>query len=185
MPVNHDSNGILLDRVVFKLYAAQCHLNNLTSLEDKCFNKNNAIGDTSIRQIEVEIDCFLAQIVAVIDTLLVQINNELGLGIAIEKVDLSTVQSALNAKTKDIDLLSELHKVSDYNNWFWLLRKLRDESMYRNLLSGNQQKLTLKLDENMDKALIEYFENNLQSVRELVSRIRSKEPLLTRSAHKL
>jgi hypothetical protein len=57
--------------------------------------------------------------------------------------------------------------------------------MYRNLLSGNQQKLTLKLDENMDKALIEYYENNLQSVRELVSRIRSKEPLLTRNAHKL
>lgn len=184
MPIDDDSNGILLDRVEFKLYAAQCHLNNLRSLEDKCFN-NNAIGDTSIRQIEVEIDCFLVQIVAVIDTLLVQINNELGLGIAIEKVDLSTVQSALNAKTKDIDLLSELHKVSDYNNWFWLLRKLRNESMYRNLLSGNQQKLTLKLDENMDKALIEYYENNLQSVRELVSRIRSKEPLLTRNAHKL
>jgi hypothetical protein len=179
-----DSNGTRLDRVEFKLYAAQFHLNNLVSLEDKLIG-NNMIGNMSSQQIEVEIDCFLAQIVAAIDALLVQINNELGLGIGIEKVDLSTVQSALNSKTKDIDLLSELHRASDYNNWMWLLRKLRSETLHRNLMSGNPQKLTLKLDENIDKELVEYFEKALLSVRALVSRIRSKEPLLTRNVHKL
>jgi hypothetical protein len=179
-----DSNGTRVDRVEFKLYAAQFHLNNLVSLEDKLIG-NNMIGNMGSLQIEVEIDCFLAQIIAAIDALLVQINNELGLGIGIEKVDLSTVQSALNSKTKNIDLLSELHRASDYNNWMWLLRKLRSETLHRNLMSGNRQKLTLKLDENIDKELVEYFEKVLQSVRALVFRIRSKEPLLTRNVHKL
>jgi hypothetical protein len=179
-----DSNGTRVDRVEFKLYAAQFHLNNLVSLEDKLIG-NNMIGNMGSLQIEVEIDCFLAQIIAAIDALLVQINNELGLGIGIEKVDLSTVQSALNSKTKNIDLLSELHRASDYNNWMWLLRKLRSETLHRNLMSGNRQKLTLKLDENIDKELVEYFEKALQSVRALVFRIRSKEPLLTRNVHKL
>jgi hypothetical protein len=179
-----DSNGTRVDRVEFKLYAAQFHLNNLVSLEDKLIG-NNMIGNMGSLQIEVEIDCFLAQIIAAIDALLVQINNEMGLGIGIEKVDLSTVQSALNSKTKNIDLLSELHRASDYNNWMWLLRKLRSETLHRNLMSGNRQKLTLKLDENIDKELVEYFEKALQSVRALVFRIRSKEPLLTRNVHKL
>jgi hypothetical protein len=179
-----DSNGTRVDRVEFKLYAAQFHLNNLVSLEDKLIG-NNMIANMGSLQIEVEIDCFLAQIIAAIDALLVQINNELGLGIGIEKVDLSTVQSALNSKTKNIDLLSELHRASDYNNWMWLLRKLRSETLHRNLMSGNRQKLTLKLDENIDKELVEYFEKALQSVRALVFRIRSKEPLLTRNVHKL
>jgi hypothetical protein len=179
-----DSNGTRLDRVEFKLSAAHFHLNNLISLQDK-FVDNNLNDNVSNQQIEVEIDCFLAQIIAAIDALLVQINNDLGLGIGIEKVDLSTVQSALNAKTKDIDLLSELHRASDYNNWMWLLRKLRNETLYKNLMSGNRQKLTLKLDENVDMELVEYFEKALQSVRALVSGIRSKEPLLTRTPHNL
>jgi len=179
-----DSNGTRLDRVEFKLSAAHFHLNNLISLQDK-FVDNNLNDNVSNQQIEVEIDCFLAQIIAAIDALLVQINNDLGLGIGIEKVDLSTVQSALNAKTKDIDLLSELHRALDYNNWMWLLRKLRNETLYKNLMSGNRQKLTLKLDENVDMELVEYFEKALQSVRALVSGIRSKEPLLTRTPHNL
>jgi|SoiMetStandDraft_2_1073263.scaffolds.fasta_scaffold268616_1 hypothetical protein len=179
-----DSNGTRLDRVEFKLSAAHFHLNNLISLQDK-FVDNNMNDNVSNQQIEVEIDCFLAQVIAAIDALLVQINNDLGLGIGIEKVDLSTVQSALNAKTKDIDLLSELHRASDYNNWMWLLRKLRNETLYKNLMSGNRQKLTLKLDENVDMELVEYFEKALQSVRALVSGIRSKEPLLTRTPHNL
>jgi len=179
-----DSNGTRLDRVEFKLSAAHFHLNNLISLQDK-FVDNNMNDNMSNQQIEVEIDFFLAQIIATIDALLVQINNDLGLGIGIEKVDLSTVQSALNAKTKDIDLLSELHRASDYNNWMWLLRKLRNETLYKNLMSGNRQKLTLKLDENVDMELVEYFEKALQSVRALVSGIRSKEPLLTRTPHNL
>jgi len=179
-----DSNGTRLDRVEFKLSAAHFHLNNLISLQDK-FVDNNMNDNVSNQQIEVEIDCFLAQIIAAIDALLVQINNDLGLGIGIEKVDLSTVQSALNAKTKDIDLLSELHRASDYNNWMWLLRKLRNETLYKNLMSGNRQKLTLKLDENVDMELVKYFEKALQSVRALVSGIRSKEPLLTRTPHNL
>jgi hypothetical protein len=172
------SNGNHVDRVKFKLVAAQFHLNNLASLEDEWIS-DNMISNMKLHQIEVEIDCFLAQIVAAIDALLVQINNELGLGIDIEKVDLSTVQSALNAKTKDIDLLSELHLASDYNHWIWRLRKLRNETLYRNLMSGDRRKLTLKLDENIDKELIEYFQKALQNVRALVSGIRSKQPLLT------
>lgn len=173
------NNGILLDRVEFKLYAAEHHLNNLILIEDKY--SDISIPGGSI-QVEVEIDCFLAQIIAVIDSLLVQINNELALGIATQKVDLSTVQSALNAKTKDIDLLSELHTASDHGNWFWLLRELRNRTMYRSILRRKQLKFTLNVGDYVDKNLIQYFQDSIGNIRSLVNTIRTKEPRLMRSA---
>ncbi len=178
MSSGNDSNGILLGRVEFKLYAAEHHLNDLILLEDKY---SDISKDGASIQVEVEIDCFLAQIVAAIDALLIQINNELDLGIANEKVDLSTLQSALNAKTKDIDLLSELHKASDHGNWFWLLRELKNRTMYRSILRRKKLKFTLNVGDYVDKDLIQYFQDSIGNVRSLVNTIRTKEPLLRRS----
>lgn len=179
MSSNNDLNGILLDRVKLKIYAAEHHLNNIILLEHK-------LSDISIPgiqvEVEVEIDCFLAQIIAAIDALLIQINNELALGIANEKLDLSTVQSALNSKTKNIDLLSELHKASERENWFRLLRELGNRTMYRTILQIKQEKFTLNVGDYVDKDLIQYFQDSIWNVRSIVDSIRTKEPLLRRSA---
>src|SRR5678815_4909567 len=127
MTSKFDSN-LLTDRVEFKLYCAEIHLNNLQEIQ---LNNSNMEKDNPLVQAELEIDCFLSQILGAVDCLLMLINTRLDLGISIEKVDLATIQSALNAGTKNIGLLTELHEALEHNSWLWILREFRNQTMQR------------------------------------------------------
>ncbi len=190
MPSKIDSNR-LIDRVGFKLYAAEKHLNNLQEIESKYRNMEK--DDIEV-QVEMEIDCFLSQIFGAIDCLLIQIDIKLELGISIEQVDLNTIQSALNARTKNIGLLTELHEASEYNRWLWALKEFRNQTMQRPskliqdhffddktraITSKQRNKSLVNADEYTNKNLILYFQKSVKQVRQLVNTIRMKEPLLT------
>lgn len=190
MPSKYDSN-LLIDRVEFKLYAAEKRLKNLQEIELKYRNMEK---DDILVEAEMETDCFLAQILGAVDSLLTQIDIRLELGIAIEKVDLDTIQSALNARTKNIDLVTELHQASQYNSWLWALREFRNQTMQRSLMqvqdhffedktkaipSKQRKESLVNSDDYMNKNLIPYFQKSVKQVRQLVNTIRMKEPLLT------
>src|ERR687895_201420 len=102
---------LLNDRVEFKLYAAEQHLNRLKEIE-------NAYGDIAKDnariEVEMEVDCFLSQLVGTVDSLLFQINDSLDLGIPSDQVNFTNVQSALSANTKKIDLLSPFDRARQY-----------------------------------------------------------------------
>lgn len=51
--------------------------------------------ETIIIPVEIEMDCFLAQLAGAVDSLLVRINDKLSPDIPIENVEISTVQSVL------------------------------------------------------------------------------------------
>lgn len=185
---------LLSDRVEFKLYAAEQHMNRLKEIE-------NAYGDiakdnTRI-EVEIEVDCFLSQLVGAVDSLLYQINDKLELGIPADRVNFANVQSALSAKTKKIDLLSELDRARQQGNWYYMLSELRYQSVHQTFLKkvtavhafsskpGEVRLLKIQreiegnpFDHVMDMEVIPYFEKSLQQVRELVSSIRGSEPLL-------
>jgi hypothetical protein len=189
MPLEFNSN-LLTDRVEFKLYAAEWHLSNLKEIQ---LHYSNIKKDNQVVQIELEIDCFLAQILGVVDCLLILINTRLELGIATGSVDLATVQSALNARTKSIGLLTELHQALEHDRWLWTLMEFRNQTMQAPslqagvfLLDDNTMSLRSKYQNSSivnsndftGVNLISYFEQNVKRVRELVSTIRMKEPLL-------
>jgi hypothetical protein len=182
MPSKFDSN-LLTDRVEFKLYGAEIHLNNLQEIQ---INHSNMVKDNPEVQAELEIDCFLAQILGAVDCLLTLINTRLELGIAIGKVDEATVQSALNARTKNISLLTELSQASEHNGWLWILREFRDQTMQRPskeaqaLLFDVRTASIMSKDPKdlINKNLVSYFQQSVNRVRELVNSIRMKEPLL-------
>jgi hypothetical protein len=182
-------SDILLDRVEFKIFAAEEHLNNLQEIQSYHLvaqKVNPAI------QMEIEIDCFLAQILGTLDCLLLLINTKLELGIASERVDLATIQSALNARTKNIDLLTDMYQASAHNGWLWVLKEFRILTMQRPskdaryLLFGDivsstkdyQSETIQPSDEYINKNLIRYFQQSLQRVKELVNSIRMKETML-------
>jgi len=190
MPSKIDSN-LLIDRVEFKLYTAEKHLNKLQEIESKYRNMEK---DDIELQVEMEIDCFLSQILGAVDSLLIQIDMKLELGISIEKVDLNTIQSALNAKTKNIGLLTEVHQASEYNSWLWALKEFRNQTMQRPskliqdhffydktraFASKQRNKSLVNPDEYTNKNLIPYFQKSVKEVRQLVNTVRMKEPLLT------
>ena len=189
MAPKFDSN-LLLDRVEFKIFAAEKHLNNLKEFE---LNFPNIEKNDVAIQMELEIDCFLVQLLGSLDCLLMLINTRLELGIDSGKVDIATIQSALNARTKNISLLTDLHQASEHNSWLWILREFRNQTMQRpskevqdflfedratSTSSRDQDKSTGNYDEYINKNLLAYFERSLGRVRELIDIIRMKESLL-------
>jgi hypothetical protein len=185
---------LLNDRVEFKLYAAEQHLNKLKEIE-------NAYGDIAKDnariEVEMEADCFLSQLVGAVDCLLFQINDRLDLGIPSDRVNFSDVQSALSAKTKKIDLLSSLDRARQHGNWYYVLSELRNQLVYRTFLKKaipehafpqkpRQVRFLNVLREFegnpfghiMDMEIIQYLEKSLHQVRELIFSIRGSEPLL-------
>ncbi len=68
-----DAQKLLEDRVKFKLYAAKQHLDRLKKYQTK---PRKHMRSSEIRvKTEMEIDCFLANIIGAKDSLLVQINQ--------------------------------------------------------------------------------------------------------------
>ena len=196
----HDDEGhtkrLLGDRVEFKLYAAEQHLNRLKEIE-------NAYGDIAKDnariEVEMEVDCFLSQLVGAADSLLFQINDRLDLGIPTDRVNFANVQSALSAKTKKIDLLSPLDRVRQHGNWYYMLSELRNQLVHKTFLKKvitpiddlapkPRQVRFLNIlrefegnnpfDQVMDMEVTQYLEKSLQQVRELIYAIRASEPLL-------
>jgi hypothetical protein len=185
---------LLNDRVEFKLYAAEQHLNRLKEIE-------NAYGDIAKDnariEVEMEADCFLSQLVGAVDSLLFQINDRLDLGVPTDRVSIANVQSALSAKTKKIDLLAPLDMARQQGNSYYMLSALRNQLVYRTFLKKviSVQDLPPKplqvrflniqresednpFDRIMDMEVIQYLEKSLQQVRELIFAIRASEPLL-------
>jgi hypothetical protein len=186
---------LLDDRVEFKLYAAEQHLNRLKEIE-------NAYGDIAKYnariEVEMEVDCFLSQLVGAVDSLLFQINYKLDLGLPAEHVNFANVQSALSSKTKKIDLLSPLDKARQQGNWYHVLNKIRNQLVYMTFLNKviSAQDISPKprqirflnilrdfeegkqFDHIMDMEVIQYLEKSMQQVRELIFSIRANEPLL-------
>ena len=54
--------------------------------------------------------------IGTVDSLLIEINDKLELGISIDKVEMVAVLSGLLAKTKKIELLEDLDNASQYGN---------------------------------------------------------------------
>lgn len=188
---------LLNDRIDFKLYSAEQHLKRLKEIE-------NAYGDIakySARiEVEMEVDCFLSQLVGAVDSLLFQINDKLGLTIPSDQVNFANVQSALNAKTKIIDLLSPLDKARQEGMWYFILSETRNQlfqgtflrkvisvndslqepSQVRSLYARREFQKDKPSDHDMDMDVIRYLEKSMDQVRELIFAIRSGQPLLER-----
>ena len=187
---------LLDDRVEFKLYAAEQHLNRLKEIEN---TYGDIAKDNARIEVEMEVDCFLSQLVGAVDSMLFQINDRLDLGIPTDRVDFTNVQSALSAKTKKIDLLSPLDRARQHGNWYYILSELRNQLVHKTFLKKvippihdfqprPRQVRFLNIlgefegnnpfDHVMDMEVIQYLEKSLQQVSDIIFSIRTSDPLL-------
>lgn len=189
---------LLRDRIEFNLYAAEQRLNRLKEIGDGDIAEDNARIE-----VEMEIDCLLSHLIGAVDSLLFEINDKFELGVRPYDVSFANVQSALNAKTKKIDLLGELDDARQNGRWYAILDELKNQSVHTTFLkkvktadefSGEHTELRFirvrrDSDGNNDGALeqatvmnievIPYLEKSLQQVREMIYHIKSSEPLLS------
>src|SRR5215831_13709055 len=165
----------LLDRVRFKLYACQQHLRNLKNIE----SESGGLASTDARLgAEIEIDCFLSLMIGSVDSLLVELNDKLELGIPNDKVEMNAVKSGILAKTKKIELLEDLDNASRYNNWYWFILQLRNYSFSRYLILASTYSKGAYLPSNptslvnnpnrMNMELIPYLEQAINQLKKLI-----------------
>ncbi len=127
-----NGTDLVNNRVKFKLWAAQKHMNNLKEMR-KTENINSSL-DARARW-EEEIECFLYHLIGAKDALLIRMNVRLRLGLSANDVDLKTLNPILNSFGKK-GLLDELNKLaSEKGSWFWDLNELRNTGTHKALIN--------------------------------------------------
>lgn len=181
---NTTVKALLENRIEFKFYAAEKHLQALTDMQAKGETPNNSVGRLNW---ELEIEELLFHLVGAMDCLLVRINERLNLGLENGKVNAINVCKKLRLKKRN-DLMKELWYLLNPHNrvrsWLKILTDLRNTGMHRSIINisfaGGNMNITFVEDPQADSDIIPYLDDHIQRMRDLIDNIIRKEPLLRR-----
>ena len=181
---NTTVKALLENRIEFRFYAAEKHLQALTDMQAKGETPNNSVGRLNW---ELEIEELLFHLVGAMDCLLVRINERLNLGLENRKVNAINVCKKLRLKKRN-DLIKELwYSLNPHNrvrSWLKILADLRNTGMHRSIINisfaGGNTNITFVEDPQADSDIIPYLDDHIQRMRDLIDNIIRKEPLLRR-----
>ena len=181
---NTTAKALLEDRIEFKFYAAEKHLQVLSDMQAKGETPNNSVGRLNW---ELEIEELLFHLVDAMDCLLVRINERLNLGLENRKVNAINVCKKLRLKKRN-DLIKELWDLLNPHNrvrsWLKILTDLRNTGTHRSIINisfaGGNMNITFVEDPESDSDIIPYLDDRIQRMRDLIDNIIRKEPLLRR-----
>ena len=181
---NTTVKALLENRIEFKFYAAEKHLQVLSDMQAKGETPNNSVGRLNW---ELEIEELLFHLVDAMDCLLVRINERLNLGLENRKVNAINVCKKLRLKKRN-DLIKELWDLLNPHNrarsWLKILTDLRNTGMHRSIINisfaGGNMNITFVEDPESDSDIIPYLDDRIQRMRDLIDNIIRKEPLLRR-----
>jgi hypothetical protein len=181
---NTTVKSLLENRIEFKFYAAEKHLQALIDMQAKGETPNNSVGRLNW---ELEIEELLFHLVGAMDCLLVRINERLNLGLENRKVNAINVCKKLRLKKRN-DLMKELWYLLNPHNrvrsWLKILTDLRNTGMHRSIINvsfaGGNMNITFVEDPQADSDIIPYLDDHIQRMRDLIDNIIRKEPLLRR-----
>jgi hypothetical protein len=181
---NTTAKALLENRIEFKFYAAEKHLQLLSEMQAKGKTPNNSDGRIDW---ELEIEELLFHLIGTMDCLLIRINERLKLGLEIRKVTAINVCKKLRLKKRN-DLIKELWDLVNPNNpvrsWLKILIDLRNTSTHRSIINvnfaGGNTRITFVEDPKSDLEIIPYLDDRIQRMRDLIDNIISKGPLVRR-----
>jgi hypothetical protein len=181
---NTTVKALLENRIEFKFYAAEKHLQVLSDMQAKGETPNNSVGRLNW---ELEIEELLFHLVDAMDCLLVRINERLNLGLENGKVNAINVCKKLRLKKRN-DLIKELWDLLNPHNrvrsWLKILTDLRNTGTHRSIINisfaGGNTHITFVEDPKSDLEIIPYLDDRIQRMRNLIDNIIRKEPLLRR-----
>jgi hypothetical protein len=184
---NTTAKALLENRIEFKFYAAEKHLQLLSEMQAKGKTPNNSEGRIDW---ELEIEELLFHLIGTMDCLLIRINERLKLGLEIRKVTAINVCKKLRLKKRN-DLIKELWDLVNPNNpvrsWLKILIDLRNTSTHRSIINvnfaGGNTRITFVEDPKSDLEIIPYLDDRIQRMRDLIDNIISKGPLVRRKFH--
>ena len=181
---NRIAKKLLEDRIEFKFYAAEKHLQILSDMEAKGETPNNSKGRLNW---EIEIEELLFHLIGAMDYLLVRINERLNLKLETRKVTAINVCKKLRLKKRN-DLIKELWDLSNPRNpvrsWLKILTDLRITDTHRSIINvsfaGGNTRITFVEDPKSELEIIPYLDDRIQRMRDLIDNIIRKDPSLRR-----
>ena len=179
---NRIAKKLLEDRIEFKFYAAEKHLQILSDMEAKGETPNNSKGRLNW---EIEIEELLFHLIGAMDYLLVRINERLNLKLETRKVTAINVCKKLRLKKRN-DLIKELWDLSNPRNpvrsWLKILTDLRNTGTHRSIINvsfaGGNTRITFVEDPKSELEIIPYLDDRIQRMRDLIDNIIRKDPSL-------
>lgn len=175
---------LLEDRIEFKFYAVEKHLQILSDMEANGETPDNPRARLNW---EIEIEELLFHLIGAMDCLLDRINERLNLKLEIRNVTTINVSKKLRMNKRN-DLIKELWDLSNPRNpirsWLKIMIDLRNTGTHRSIINvrfakGNMH-ITLTEDSDSDLEIIPYLDDRIQKMRDLIDTIISREPLLSR-----
>ena len=181
---NRIAKKLLEDRIEFKFYAAEKHLQILSDMEVKAETPNNSKGRLNW---EIEIEELLFHLIGAMDYLLLRINERLNLKLETRKVTAVNVCKKLRLKKRN-DLIKELWDLSNPRNpvrsWLKILIDLRNTGTHRSIINvsfaGGNTRITFAEDPKSELEIIPYLDDRIQRMRDLIDNIIRKDPSLGR-----
>jgi len=181
---NRVEERLLEDRIEFKFYAVEKHLQILSDMEAKGETPNNSRARVNW---EIEIEELLFHLIGAMDCLLDRINERLNLKLETRNVTTINVCKKLRMNKRN-DLIKELWDLLNPRNpvrsWLKIVTDLRNTGTHRSIINvrfakGNMH-ITLTEDSDSDLEIIPYLDDRIQRMRDLIDTIISREPLLSR-----
>ena len=181
---NRIAKKLLEDRIEFKFYAAEKHLQILIDMEVKGETPNDSKGRLNW---EIEIEELLFHLIGAMDDLLVRINERLNLKLETRKVTAINVCKKLRLKKRN-DLIKELWDLSNPRNpvrsWLKILTDLRNTGTHRSIINisfaGGNTRIIFVEDPKSELEIIPYLDDRIQRMRDLIDNIIRKDPSLRR-----
>ncbi|HEY1247980.1 MAG TPA: hypothetical protein VGE97_03230 [Nitrososphaera sp.] len=175
---------LLEDRIEFKFYAAEKHLQILSDMEAEGETPDNSKGRLNW---EMEIEELLFHLIGAMDYLLVRINERLNLKLETRKVTAINVCKKLRLKKRN-DLIKELWDLLNPRNpvhsWLKILTDLRYTDTHRSIINvsfaGGNRRITFVEDPKSELEIIPYLDDRIQRMRDLIDNIIRKDPSLRR-----
>lgn len=186
MSISEDeAREIFHDRIRFKFYCAEKHLNNLRTFAEakdsdgktEFFNKTFAIR---IRW-EDETECVLFHLIGALDALLFRMNEKFGFELLPYEITLKKINEKLSKEHKDLQSL--LKPAVEGTDWLYCLMKLRNVGTHRNSLNvrvvrsiGDDsipQITSLRYAPDID--VISFLDESLHKMKQLIDSIIEKE----------
>ena len=184
--VENPSAQILLeDRIKFKIFWAEKHLQNLKSFQ-KVEEVNSSL-ETRVKW-EHEIECLLFFMLGAKDALLVRICDRLGLNIDEDKrADIDLIIPKLKTIRKEA-ILNRFNKLrSQPNNWFGDMNKNRIVGTHLALINihisrhsgaAEEKRTMLKVQSERNLGIVFYLEKCLGEMKDLILHTMDQDPQL-------
>lgn len=121
------------DRAPFKLECCHYILEQVKKLE-----KPKTLSPDYWFKVELAADCFVSEIIGVMDSLLQEINDRMSLGLSREEVNENKIDKELKDKKNlnnkhRADLLQDIWHIKR-KNWLWRLKQYRNMAVHRSPL---------------------------------------------------